>query len=235
VWDGAAANQPSPQDLAAPWIDPQGVTPMVGSVDFNPLDDSVRLSTKTGLGRVPGDGGEPERVRGRLSSSAGEGEISEQLVVRIRGADRLIGSRHPLPAGFCSRTEAQAQIRRAPSRCCPGSRVDMSARGAYSPGRGIREGSGMRASRVVLAVGSHVAAHRRSGGGIAVAWGDDGDRPQRGRRARRMICSSSVGISCSAPAILVQGALARRRQPHRTLRDARTRLAAVSAHEDHRP
>jgi hypothetical protein len=40
-----------PQDLALPWIDPDGVTPIVGSVDVNPADDSVWFSTNTGMWR----------------------------------------------------------------------------------------------------------------------------------------------------------------------------------------
>jgi hypothetical protein len=57
----------------------------------------VWFSTNTGTWRVPANGGEPEQVTGRLSSSAGEGDISEQLVVRFGGPDRLIGSGHPPP------------------------------------------------------------------------------------------------------------------------------------------
>jgi hypothetical protein len=84
--------------LAVPWVDPHGVTPIVGSVDVNPADDSIWFSTNTGLWRVPPDGGAPKQVTGTLSTDTGAGEISEQLVVRFRGADRPIGSGHP-PAG----------------------------------------------------------------------------------------------------------------------------------------
>jgi hypothetical protein len=42
------------QDLAAPWIGQQGVTPIVGMVDFNRVADSVRFSIKTGLWRRAG-------------------------------------------------------------------------------------------------------------------------------------------------------------------------------------
>ena len=87
-----------PEDLPVPWIDAQGVTPLVGSVDVNPADDSVWLSTNTGMWRVPSEGGEPEQVTGRLSSASGESDISPELVIRFRGPDRLIGSGHP-PAG----------------------------------------------------------------------------------------------------------------------------------------
>ena len=47
--EGAAVD---PQTLAVPWIDPEGVTPLIGSVDVNPADDSVWLATNTGLWRV---------------------------------------------------------------------------------------------------------------------------------------------------------------------------------------
>jgi hypothetical protein len=80
-----------PQDLPVPWIDGQGVTPIVGSVDVNPADDSVWLSTNTGMWRVPPDGGDPEQVTGSLESQ----DISAELIVRFRGPDRLIASGHP--------------------------------------------------------------------------------------------------------------------------------------------
>jgi hypothetical protein len=83
-----------PQSLAVPWIDPDGVTPVVGSVDVNPADDAVWFSTSTGVWRVPPEGGEPEQVTGRLDGQ----EISPELVIRFRGSDRLIASGHP-PAG----------------------------------------------------------------------------------------------------------------------------------------
>ncbi|HWM10348.1 MAG TPA: hypothetical protein VNO82_13435 [Solirubrobacteraceae bacterium] len=86
-----------PQTLAVPWVNPDGVSPIVGSVDVNPADDSVWFSTNTGIWRVAAEGGEPEQVTGTLSTDQGEGEISEQLVVRFRGPDRLIGSGHPPP------------------------------------------------------------------------------------------------------------------------------------------
>jgi hypothetical protein len=88
----------APQDLAVPWVDPQGQSPIVGAVDINPADDSLWFSTNTGVWRVPADGDQPANVTGRLSTDSGEGDISEQLVVRFRRPDRIIGSGHP-PAG----------------------------------------------------------------------------------------------------------------------------------------
>lgn len=80
-----------PQSLAVPWVDPDGVTPVVGSVDVNPADDALWLSTNTGLWRVPAEGGEPEQVTGTLNGE----EISPELVVRFRAPDELIASGHP--------------------------------------------------------------------------------------------------------------------------------------------
>ena len=87
-----------PQTLAVPWIDPDGVTPIVGSIDVNPADDSVWFSTNSGLWRVPPEGGEPEQITGRVGDASGNNEISPELVIRFRGPDRLIASGHP-PAG----------------------------------------------------------------------------------------------------------------------------------------
>ena len=56
-----------------------------------------------GCPRTPGCGGwspartQPEQVTGSLATEDGTGEISEQLVVRFRGPNRLIGSGHPPP------------------------------------------------------------------------------------------------------------------------------------------
>src|SRR5215218_471768 len=88
----------APEDLAVPWVDPQGQTPIVGAVDVNPADDSLWFSTNTGTWRVPAEGDQPTQVTGRLTTDAGSGDISEQLIVRFRGPNRLIGSGHP-PAG----------------------------------------------------------------------------------------------------------------------------------------
>lgn len=92
--ESETATAVDPQTLAVPWIDPDGVTPLVGSVDVNPADDSVWFATNTGLWRVPPDGGgEPEQVTGQLEGQ----DISQELVVRFRGPDRLIASGHPPP------------------------------------------------------------------------------------------------------------------------------------------
>ncbi|MGH2946012.1 MAG: WD40/YVTN/BNR-like repeat-containing protein [Solirubrobacteraceae bacterium] len=86
------------QDLRVPWLDPDGVTPIVGSVDVNPADESIWLSTNTGMFRVARGSDRPERVTGNLTTDQGSGEISPELVIRFRGPDELIASGHP-PAG----------------------------------------------------------------------------------------------------------------------------------------
>ena len=53
------------------------------------------MSTNTGLFRVPGEGEEPVKVTGTLTTPDETGEISEQLVVRFTGPDELLGSGHP--------------------------------------------------------------------------------------------------------------------------------------------
>ena len=87
----------APETLRVPWIDPDGPTPLVGSLDVNRADASVWLSTNTGLWRVEPGADQPEQVTGSLATEDGTGEISEQLVVRFRGPNRLIGSGHPPP------------------------------------------------------------------------------------------------------------------------------------------
>jgi photosystem II stability/assembly factor-like uncharacterized protein len=86
------------EDLAVPWVDPDGPNPIVGSLDVNPADDSLWLATNTGLFRVPPGADQPRLVTGQLTTDSGSGRISEQLVIRFRGPDDMLGSGHP-PAG----------------------------------------------------------------------------------------------------------------------------------------
>jgi hypothetical protein len=96
---GETADEPAsdPSALRVPWIDPDGVTPIVGSLDVNPADRSVWLATNTGLWRLPPGADRPQRVTGTLNTDQGDGEISEQLVVRFRGPDAALASGHPPP------------------------------------------------------------------------------------------------------------------------------------------
>jgi hypothetical protein len=88
---GAEAGAP----LAVPWLDPDGELPVVGSLAVNPADGRLWMSSNTGLFRIPGEGEEPVKVTGELTTPSGSGEISEQLVIRFTGPDRLLGSGHP--------------------------------------------------------------------------------------------------------------------------------------------
>jgi hypothetical protein len=93
---GTTADRASnPATLRVPWIDPDGVSPIVGSLGINPADSSLWLATNTGLWRVRSGASRPQRVSGSLDTQYGTGEISEQLVVRFRGPDRMLASGHP--------------------------------------------------------------------------------------------------------------------------------------------
>src|SRR4051794_15168409 len=59
----------------APWVDPQGVSPIVGSLDVNPADGSLWLASNTGLFRLPPAAERPQRVTGRLTTDRGTGVI----------------------------------------------------------------------------------------------------------------------------------------------------------------
>jgi photosystem II stability/assembly factor-like uncharacterized protein len=85
------------EDLRVPWLDPDGVTPIIGALDVNPADDSLWLSSNTGMFRLEPGAERPERVTGQLTTDVGSGEISQELVIRFTGPDRLIGSGHPPP------------------------------------------------------------------------------------------------------------------------------------------
>jgi photosystem II stability/assembly factor-like uncharacterized protein len=92
--EGSAAEEPGTQ-LAAAWLDPDGECPIVGSLAVNPSDDSLWMATNTGLFRVPGESKTPVKVTGTLTTPAGAGDVSAQLVVRFTGPGELLASGHP--------------------------------------------------------------------------------------------------------------------------------------------
>lgn len=81
------------QRSAAPWLDPDGEFPIVGSLAVNPADGELWMATNTGLFRV--DGSRPVKVSGQLRTERGVGELSEQLVVSFTGPDAMVASGHP--------------------------------------------------------------------------------------------------------------------------------------------
>jgi hypothetical protein len=82
-------------ELAVPWVDPDGDPPIVGSLSVNPEDAALFMGTNTGLFRIPEGASEPEKLAGQLDTPDGSGKVSESLVVRFTGPDRLLGSGHP--------------------------------------------------------------------------------------------------------------------------------------------
>ena len=58
-------------------------------------DGALFLATNTGLYRVGTGERTPHKLTGRLRTPEGDGAVSEALVVRFTGPDRLIGSGHP--------------------------------------------------------------------------------------------------------------------------------------------
>jgi hypothetical protein len=92
--DGESAADPA-NDLAVPWVDPDGDPPIIGSLSINPADGVLYMGTNTGLFRIPEGASEPERIEGTLETPDGSGKVSESLVVRFTGPDELLGSGHP--------------------------------------------------------------------------------------------------------------------------------------------
>ena len=92
--DGGANGEPA-ANLAVPWVDPDGDPPIVGSLSVNPADSALYMGTNTGLFRIPEGASKPEKVVGELETPDGSGKVSESLVVRFVGPDRLLASGHP--------------------------------------------------------------------------------------------------------------------------------------------
>jgi hypothetical protein len=85
--------------LAAPWVDPDGTPPYIGSLSVNPSDGSLLMGSNTGLFEIPAKGGRPAKITGELTTPNGSGEVSEALVARFVGPDELLGSGHPSGTG----------------------------------------------------------------------------------------------------------------------------------------
>ena len=92
--DGSSPATPA-SDLAAPWVDPDGTAPYIGSLSVNPGDGSLIMGSNTGLFEIPKAGRKPRKVTGKLNTPAGEGSVSEALVAEFTGPDELIASGHP--------------------------------------------------------------------------------------------------------------------------------------------
>lgn len=103
---GRADPAPGP---AAPWVNPDGDPPVVGSLTVDPADSVLYMATNTGLYRIPRGAAKPERIEGTLTTPDGSGPVSEALVVRCVGPGALLGSGHPAAGG--SLPEALGLIR----------------------------------------------------------------------------------------------------------------------------
>jgi hypothetical protein len=93
--DDAGGSTDPASELAVPWVDPDGDAPIVGSLTVNPADSTLYMGTNTGLFRIPEGASKPEKLVGTLNTPDGSGKVSEALVVRFLGPDRLLGSGHP--------------------------------------------------------------------------------------------------------------------------------------------
>jgi photosystem II stability/assembly factor-like uncharacterized protein len=92
---GDESSADSDRALAVPWVDPDGDPPYIGSLSVNPSDGTLLMGTNTGLFKFPADGGKPAKINGQLSTSQGDGPVSEALVAKFVGPDQLVGSGHP--------------------------------------------------------------------------------------------------------------------------------------------
>jgi hypothetical protein len=90
--DGDDANA---NELAVPWVNPDGDPPYIGSLSVNPADSSLFMGTNTGLWRIADGASRPQKVTGELTTPDGSGRVSEALVAQFTGPDTAIGSGHP--------------------------------------------------------------------------------------------------------------------------------------------
>lgn len=92
---GASRSQSTSTTPRVAWVDPDGDPPYIGSLSANPRDGSLLMGTNTGLWRIAAEGGKPVKVTGDLITAAGAGKVSEALVARFVGPDKVIASGHP--------------------------------------------------------------------------------------------------------------------------------------------
>jgi hypothetical protein len=86
-----------PSELAVPWVDPDGDPPIVGGFTVNPTDNTLLMTTNTGMFRIDPDASKPQPFTGTLETPDGSGKLSEALVSRFvePDTDALLGSGHP--------------------------------------------------------------------------------------------------------------------------------------------
>jgi hypothetical protein len=89
---GGAAPAAGP---AAPWVDPDGDPPIVGSLSVDPADSTLYMATNTGLFRIPPGASSPKKLVGTLNTPDGSGKISAALVTRFVAPGVMLGSGHP--------------------------------------------------------------------------------------------------------------------------------------------
>ena len=92
---GGDSESSADEQLAVPWVDPDGDPPYIGSLSVNPADGNIWMGTNTGLFEIPKAGGTPAKVSGQLATPNGKGTVSESLVAKFTGPDALIASGHP--------------------------------------------------------------------------------------------------------------------------------------------
>ena len=69
--------------------------PFVNALEIDPEDESFLLTTNRGFYRIPQDGGEPERIRAKVTDKEGTSPVGTFLEVDVLGPGEIVGSGHP--------------------------------------------------------------------------------------------------------------------------------------------
>jgi hypothetical protein len=91
AWAGACGGSDRPE--RKPFVDPEGSTPRISSLDVNPRDGALLVATNTGLYRIPPKSRRPQRLRPRLAAGS-RAEIAPAMAFAFTGPDELVGSGH---------------------------------------------------------------------------------------------------------------------------------------------
>ncbi|HEV2812902.1 MAG TPA: YCF48-related protein [Solirubrobacteraceae bacterium] len=92
---GCGADDDGGEGKSSRLVDFTKKPPFVNALEIDPADESFLLTTNRGFYRIPKDGGEPERVRAKVTAKEGSSPIGTFLEIDVLGPGEVVGSGHP--------------------------------------------------------------------------------------------------------------------------------------------
>lgn len=92
---GCGADDDGGEGKSSRLVDFTKKPPFVNALEIDPADESFLLTTNRGFYRIPKDGGEPKRVRAKVTAKEGSSPIGTFLEIDVLGPGEVVGSGHP--------------------------------------------------------------------------------------------------------------------------------------------